>query len=241
MFRLLATAFVCLGMACGPAAAATADANSTLRETQGHVSVNQGSGFAPANLDMRLKPGDKISVSGKSAATIIFDDQCRLDIEANKSITVPELSACACRLASDSKKDETPTPNSTLRQMQGLVSVNDGKEFSPAKPDMRLKPGDRVMVQAQSHATIVFDDKCQLDIDANKLVTVPDQSVCACGLLVEQGLNPVGGSAIGGTAISNSTGAIIAGTITVITLCMDDVFAGEKLCGEDQEQDTVSP
>jgi hypothetical protein len=241
MFRILATAIVSFGITCSAVAAEASDANSTLREMHGHVLVNQGSGSAPANLDMRLKPGDKISVQGKSGATLIFDDQCRLDIEANKSITVPELSACACRLAADAKKDETPTPNSTLRQMQGLVSVNDGKEFSPAKPDMRLKPGDRIMVQAESHATIVFDDKCQLDIDANKLVTVPDQSVCACGLLVEQGLNPAGGSAIGGTAISNSTGAIIAGTITAITLCMDDVFAGEKLCGEDQEQDTVSP
>jgi hypothetical protein len=106
---------------------------------------------------------------------------------------------------------------------------------------MRLKPGDRIMVQAGSHATIVFDDKCRLDIEANKLVTVPEQSVCACGLLVEQGLNPAGGAAIGGTVVTNAQGAIIAGAIIAIDLCVDDSFVGEKICGENQDTDTVSP
>ena len=240
MLRLIATAIVCFGMAFSVMAADTSGANSTLREMNGRVSVNQGGEFAPAALDMRLKPGDRIMVQGKGSATVFYDDQCRLDIVANKVVTVSELSACACRLLADSRAG-TPDSNSILGQMQGTVSVNQGTEFSPAKLDMRLKPGDRIMVEGASKATIVFDDKCSLDITANKLVTVPDQSVCACGLLVEQGLNPVGGSAIGGTAISNSTGAIIAGAIIAVDLCLDNGFNGEKICGENQDNDTVSP
>jgi hypothetical protein len=107
---------------------------------------------------------------------------------------------------------------------------------------MRLKPGDRVMVQDKSRATIVFDDKCRLDIEANKLVTVPDESVCACGLLVQQGLNPAGGGPIGGgTAITNGQGALITGSIIAIGLCLDDSFVGERICGENKDNDTVSP
>ena len=238
MFRLFATAIACLGMTFSAAAAEAPSANSTLREMSGHVSVNQGTEFFPASLDMRLKPGDKVMVKGKSSATIIFDDQCRLDIEANKVVTVSEQSACACRLYSESRKGEVPDPNSTLRQMNGDVSVNDGKEFTPAKLDMRLKPGDRVMVQTKSHALIVFDDKCQLDIDANKLVTVPDQSSCACGLLLAQGLSPGGAGAIGGT---NTTVVIDITKIVVIDLCVAGLAGIGKICNENPDTDTVSP
>ena len=115
--------------------------------------------------------------------------------------------------------------------MQGQVSVNQGKEFAPAKSEMRLKPGDRIMTQAESAATIVFDDKCRLNIGASKLVTVPDQSVCACGLLVEQGLAPAGANAIGGAAVSNTGVWVMAGVVTAI-----DIWALQ-----DEENDSVSP
>ena len=36
-------------------------------------------------------------------------------------------------------------PNATLTGVTGKVSVNQGSEFVPAQPEMRLKPGDRVM------------------------------------------------------------------------------------------------
>src|SRR5207344_1010076 len=104
----------------------------------------------------------KVMVQGKGSALIVFDDQCQMNIEVDKMIVVPEKSSCACKLAADAETG-SPGPNSTLAQFVGDVSVNGGKEFSPAKPDMRLKPGDRIMVQDKSHATVVFDDKCRLN------------------------------------------------------------------------------
>ena len=235
MFKQIAIAIFCFSMASNVAVADAAD-NSTLSELHGQVSVNQDGNFAPAKPDMRLKAGDKVMVRGKSSVALIFDDQCRVDIAENKVVTVSELSACACRLLTDQQSNSgVPESNSALRQLKGAVLVNEGREFSPAKPDMRLKPGDRVMVQAGSGATIVFDDTCKLDIDANKLVTVPDQSVCKCGLLVEQGLAPGSGSAIGGTVISNANGAIIAGGIIAVDLCVT------YFCNENGDEDTVSP
>jgi hypothetical protein len=126
-------------------------------------------------------------------------------------------------------KGEPPAPNSTMRELEGQVSVNAGEEFAPAKSDMRLKPGDRIMTQAKSGATIVFDDKCRLDIAANKLVTVPEQSVCACGLLVEQGLTP-GAVAAGSTGIGWVVGGVVGIGICALNECL-----------EDDDQDTVSP
>jgi hypothetical protein len=231
MLKLIATAAIGLGFALTAMAAETPDPNSTLREMAGRVSVSTGKDFAPAKTDLRLKPGDQVKTQAESSATIIFDDNCRVDIEANKLFKVAEQSVCACRMLAEQRKakGEPPAPNSTMRKLEGQVSVNAGNEFAPAKPDMRLKPGDRIMTQVKSGATIVFDDKCRLDIEANKLVTVPEQSVCACGLLVEQGLTP------GAVAASNTgIGLLVGGTAIIDIIALD----GDE---ENKDEDTVSP
>jgi len=235
MLKVLVTAIAGLGIALSAAAAEAPNPNSTLREMAGKVSISQGKDFAPAKADLRLKPGDQLRTQAESSATVIFDDGCRVDIEANKLFRVAEQSICACRMLAEQRKakGEAPGPNSTMSKMEGQVSVNAGDEFAPAQPEMRLKPGDRVMTQAKSAATIVFDDKCRLNIAANKLVTVPEQSVCACGLLVEQGLTPAGASAIGAAA-SNTGVGIMAATVTAI-----DIWALQD--EENNEEDTVSP
>lgn len=96
-------------------------------------------------------------------------------------------------LAANALAADQPDPNSTLTKMVGQVSVNAGDGFQPAAVDMRLKPGDRVMVQDKSGATIVFDDKCRLDIEASKLVVVPDRSACAGAIVKSDGLTLASG------------------------------------------------
>ena len=81
-----------------------------------------------------------------------------------------------------------PQPIATIDKITGKVMVNEGKAFAPGRLQQRLKPGDRVMVMDKSRTTIVFDDDCRLDIEANKLVVVPDRSTCAGGYLAEQGI-----------------------------------------------------
>lgn len=234
--KLLFALSLGLGIASQSLAASQSDPNSTLRDAKGKVAIYEGKAGTPGKPGMRLKPGDKVVVRGGSSATIVYDDECREDVGENKVLSISELSSCACRLLTEQKSDAgVPDANSTLRQIKGNVSVNEGREFSPAKPEMRLKPGDRIMAQGGSGATLVFDDSCSLDIEANKLVTVPDQSTCKCGLLLTQGLTPVGGPAIGGEVISNGAGAAIAGGIIAVDLCLT-VF-----CTEDDNNDSVSP
>ena len=134
-------------------------------------------------------------------------------------------------LALSASAADAPKSNSALTEAKGKVLVNTGKAFSPASKDMRLKKGDRVMVQGRSEATITFDDGCKLDIEENKLVTVPEQSSCAGALVMQQGINPAGGSAIGGGAAASNGALPIAAVLA---------FDGYMFFHED-ESNTVSP
>ena len=89
MSKLLAGTFVGLAFALAATSATAAEPNATLSNVSGNVSVNQGKEFAPAQADMRLKPGDRVMISDKGSATITFDDACRLDLGESKIITVP--------------------------------------------------------------------------------------------------------------------------------------------------------
>jgi hypothetical protein len=127
---------------------------------------------------------------------------------------------------------EAPEPNSTITELKGSVSVNQGEEFRPAVKGMRLKPGDRVMAQDDSEADIKFDDECKMDVDENKIVTIPDRSTCAGGVPVVQELNPAGGSAIGAAA-SSGNGGVWA--MVAIVAAIDIWWINED------DNDTVSP
>ena len=126
-------------------------------------------------------------------------------------------------------------PNATLNNVNGTVSVNQGKEFVPAQADMRLKPGDRIMVADKGSATITFDDACRLDLGESKMVTVPAKSACAGAVIAQQGVGPGqggGGAAIGDDDDHDNTGVwIMVGVVAAI-----DIWA----LSEDEEQ-TTSP
>lgn len=116
-----------------------------------------------------------------------------------------------------------PQPIATIDKITGKVMVNEGKEFAPGHLQQRLKPGDRVMVMDKSRTTIVFDDDCRLDIEANKLVVVPDRSTCAGGYLAEQGINPGGSGAIGGSGVSGGQALLpVAAAIIITAVVLDE-------------------
>ena len=126
-------------------------------------------------------------------------------------------------------------PNATLNNVNGNVSVNQGKEFVPAQAGMQLKPGDRVMVPEKGSATITFDDACRMDLGESKIITVPAKSVCAGAVVAQQGVGPGeggGGAAIGDDDDHDNTGV----WIMVATVAAIDIWA----LSEDDEQ-TASP
>lgn len=128
---------------------------------------------------------------------------------------------------------EAPATNVTLNGIDGQVSVNQGDGFAPAVNGMRLKPGDRVMVQNDSDAELTFDDQCKRDVDENKIATIPEKSPCNGGTLAEQGLNPGDEGAIGEAAATGSYGREVAASAIVTALALWWV--------NEDDDDTVSP
>lgn len=128
---------------------------------------------------------------------------------------------------------DAPAPVATLGSIQGNVVVNQGKEFLPAQAGMRLKPGDRVLVQDQSSASIQFDDNCRVDVDANKLVTIPGRSTCAGDRMVVQSLNPNSGTAIGAVSAGGNNAGVL--TLAGLTLALDAYLISES------PHETISP
>jgi hypothetical protein len=127
-------------------------------------------------------------------------------------------------------------PVATITDIDGKdkVSVNQGEGFVPAAEGMRLKPGDRIMVQDDSEATIKYDDECRREIDENKIATVGDKSPCAGGALAEQGLEPASDDAIGATGATESgNGGVVA--MAAIVAAIDIWWLNED------DHDTASP
>ena len=134
---------------------------------------------------------------------------------------------------------DVDAPFVKLTKFSGHVSVNQGDEFAPATKGMSLKPGDRIMVQDDSEATLEFNDECEVEIDENKMATVPPKSTCQGGSLAEQELNPGQGNAIGAGGEGGGWPGNVAGTLIVAG------WAGLGLWWLDQQDedddDTVSP
>ena len=109
--------------------------------------------------------------------------------------------------------------NATLSNVNGNVSVNQGKEFVPAQVGMHLNAGDRVMVPDNGLASIMFDDGCRFDIAAGKIVTVPAKSACGGDKVAQQGAGQGGGGAAIGDGHRSNTGVwIMVGVVAAIDL-----------------------
>jgi hypothetical protein len=137
------------------------------------------------------------------------------------------LAVLALGVAFSAAAAEAPATNSTLTEVRGRLSVNQGDEFAPAVEGMRLKAGDRVMAQATGEGEIKFDDGCELEVEENTIVTVPNEPECKAALV--QHLNPGGGAAIGATG-NGGVGLMVA-----IVAAIDIWWLNED------DDDTVSP
>lgn len=142
--------------------------------------------------------------------------------------------ALAFGCAMSASAQDAPAPIATLTEIERPVLVNQGDEFRSAVDEMRLKPGDRIMVQDNGEAEIVFDDECKLEIEENRIVTIPDRSTCAGGVPVVQQLNPAGNTAIGATgATGTGNGGVWA--MVAIVAAIDLWWLNED------DHDTASP
>ena len=68
---------------------------ATIEPGQGALSINQGQGFQPVNSRIDANVGDSVMVSPGGAATIVYDDGCKVAVQPGAVATVASISPCA--------------------------------------------------------------------------------------------------------------------------------------------------
>jgi hypothetical protein len=62
---------------------------------QGNLSINQGHGFKPVKKPINARVGDSVMVGPGGAATVTYDDGCKVNVEPGAVTTIARLSPCA--------------------------------------------------------------------------------------------------------------------------------------------------
>lgn len=68
---------------------------ATIEPGQGNLSVNQGQGFQPINSRIDANVGDSVMVGSGGAATVAYDDGCKVTVQPGEVATVAPISPCA--------------------------------------------------------------------------------------------------------------------------------------------------
>jgi hypothetical protein len=62
---------------------------------QGELSINHGQGFKPIKSQVSAKVGDAVMVGPGGAATVVYDDGCKVTVQPGAVTTIAPLSPCA--------------------------------------------------------------------------------------------------------------------------------------------------
>jgi hypothetical protein len=61
----------------------------------GDLTINQGQGFKPFNARSKARVGDSLMVGPGGAATVVYDDGCKVTVQPGAVTTIAPLSPCA--------------------------------------------------------------------------------------------------------------------------------------------------
>src|SRR5438270_2377440 len=68
---------------------------ATVVPIAGDLSINQGQGFKPVKSGMNANVGDSLMVGPGGAATVVYEDGCKVNVQPGAAVTVAPLSPCA--------------------------------------------------------------------------------------------------------------------------------------------------
>ena len=121
--------------------------------------------------------------------------------------------------------------SATLTEVSGSVMVNTGSSYAPAQVGVNLAENHRLMVLADSAATIDYGS-CALNLTSNQVVAVGTEQECLARLSYAPG-DPAGGAGTGGGAGGGAgagggtaTATSVATTTTATTVTTASVVAG---------------
>jgi hypothetical protein len=61
----------------------------------GDLTINQGTGFKPVTSRVNANVGDSVMVGPSGAATVVYDDGCKVSVQPGAVTTIAPLSPCA--------------------------------------------------------------------------------------------------------------------------------------------------
>jgi len=119
-------------------------------------------------------------------------------------------------------------PQATLQGIEGSVLVNTGERFVNTRQDTTLAAGDRVLLMDEASARLLFADGCDVELQAESMVTLGELSPCAGDALEVNRIGPMTAQAMGasGTAATgerDTTAWVVFGTAgaTIAYLVID--------------------
>ncbi len=134
-----------------------------------------------------------------------------------------------------------PCEAAFLDQIQGKVLVDTGAGFKPVTGAIVVKPGDRIMAQADGSATVKYSGNCVAEVKAGAVVSVVGEGTCVSSRQVttnasmNDGASGVGNGGAGvvdpgvvdpGVVDPGATGGFGAGGAGLSPLAIGAVVAG---------------
>lgn len=136
--------------------------DAVVREVEGAVQVDLGSGLAPAVVDQTLPPQSRVLVEQASFTILSFGKDCDIRLEPG-DWRVPNPSAA------------------TVTEIEGGVQIFVDERFQPVVPNQPVKVKDRILVQSESSAVLRYETGCDLKLDPG-IHEVPDGCRCLAAL-----------------------------------------------------------
>ena len=118
----------------------TASAHAALlTNIQGPVSVNRGNGFQRVTAPTQVQPGDRVMVGNNGKAEIFYDSVCFNNLDAGKTIIVPQGVPCNTQAAAGQAASAGGI-GSTALVVGGVVLVAGGVGLAIANSGGSKKP-----------------------------------------------------------------------------------------------------
>jgi hypothetical protein len=148
--------------------------------------------------------------------------------------------------ASNGSADATPigTPVARLRDVVGNVLVSGESGLSSAEGSASLLEGSRVITTAEAKAVVVYNDGCEVTLEANQRLEIENDLPCRQRILLAQSIFLEPGALAAGAA--GATGgvaaAVLGGTVPVAGIAAGTAgLAGLATLAVSRDESPVSP
>jgi hypothetical protein len=160
--------------------------DAVVKDVEGTVQADVGTGLAPAVVDQVLPPASRVLVNTESFTILSFGKDCDIRLEPG-DWKVPNPSAA------------------TVAEIEGGVQIFQVTDFVPIVPNQPVKVKDRILVQSESSAVLRYETGCDVKLDPG-IHEVGDGCQCLAPLLAsDRPVAPwIGGALIVGAAVATT-------------------------------------